>query len=256
MAEPLPWNDPGQECVLCPPLRFRFNRMADLPGESSVLARDGDFFLMPDVSPLVEGHVLLVTLGHHQCAGAFDERMWRAALRWRDRVARLYRAAYGSGELLLFEHGPASPQGGGACIDHAHWHFLPGGRGVRAIVEAADRPGEPAGRATLRAYCRAGCSYLLVEEEGIATVHPGDGVRSQFLRWAVTVTGPGGTWRWQETFGLPESRRRFLRTVQALRLAATADTGTTTGTTTAADTGLGEDRGEDPGGDQRADNHQ
>ncbi|WP_157431077.1 hypothetical protein [Actinomadura macra] len=223
MAEPSIWNEPGPECVLCPPLRFRFNEMVDLPGESSVLARDTGFLLMPDVAPLAVGHLLLVTRRHHQCAGAFGYRMWEQACHWRDRVSGLYERAYGSGELLLFEHGPADSQGGGACIDHAHWHFLPGTPGVRAVLEGGGLTGTPAGHATLRTRFRTGRSYLLVEEEGRATVHPGDGVRSQFLRWAVAAARPGEPWRWQETFGLPESKHRFLRTVQGMRRAIDAE---------------------------------
>jgi hypothetical protein len=99
---------------------------------------------------------------------------------------------------------------------------------MRAVVEDQGRPGTPAGHATLRASVRTGRSYLLIEEDGAATVHPGDGVRSQFLRWAVTVAGPDApprpheSGRWQETFGLPASRRRFLRTLTALRAATAA----------------------------------
>ncbi len=223
MAEPTAWREPGHDCVLCPPLRFRFNGMADLPGETGVIARDRDFLLIPDVAPLAEGHVLLVTRDHYASAGEFRPRMWARALRWRDRVAGLYRAAYGSAELVLFEHGPATPQGGGACIDHAHWHLLPGTPGVRAVVEGWGRPGTPADRAVLRARLRAGRSYLLIEEAGAMTVHPGDGAESQLLRRAATVAltaaGTDEVWRWQETFGLPASRRRFLRTLTALRAA-------------------------------------
>ncbi|RFS81092.1 hypothetical protein D0T12_33555 [Actinomadura spongiicola] len=221
MTEPPVWTEPRHDCVLCPPLRFRFNGMVDLPGESGVIASDGDFLLIPDLAPLVEGHVLLVTREHHQCAAMFGPEMWVRARRWRHRVARLYHRAYGTDELLLFEHGPARPQGGGACIDHAHWHFIPGTHDLRALVEAHGHRGARADHGALRAHLRTGRSYLLIEEDGVATVHPGDGVRSQFLRWAVTATRQDETWRWQETFGLPESRRRFFRTLQALR-AATA----------------------------------
>ncbi|WP_242911238.1 HIT family protein [Actinomadura terrae] len=234
MARPSTWSAtrgaPVHDCVLCPPLRFRVNAMAGLPGESSVLARDAAFLLIPDVAPLARGHLLLVTRRHRQCAGAFGAGLWGRALRWRDHVSRLYDAAYGGGDLLLLEHGPATSQGGGACVDHAHWHLLPGAPGVRAVLEERGLPGVPAGHAALRARFRAGRSYLLVEEEGRATVHAGDGVRSQFLRWAVTAAAgnaaggaqAGGPWRWQETFGTPESRRRFQRTVRDMRRAAAA----------------------------------
>ncbi|MBT2213996.1 HIT family protein [Actinomadura sp. NEAU-AAG7] len=221
MAEPSTWSPPVRDCVLCPPLRFRVNAAAGLPGDSAVLARDPGFLLIPDVAPLAAGHLLLVTRRHHQCAGAFGAPLWGSALHWRDHVSRLYEAAYGSGDLVLFEHGPATSQGGGACVDHAHWHLLPGTPGVRAVLEERGLPGAPAGHAALRARFRAGRSYLLVEEEGRATVHAGDGVPSQFLRWAFTAaTGSGGPWRWQETFGLPAGRRRFLRTVRDMRRAA------------------------------------
>ncbi|MEU5883977.1 HIT domain-containing protein [Spirillospora sp. NPDC047279] len=216
-------TDVVADCVLCPPLRFRFNAMVDLPGEAAVLAADEHFFLMPDLAPIVDGHLLLVTVRHHECAGAFDPAMWARARAWRDRVARAYRAAYGSDDLVLLEHGPGTAQGGGSCIDHAHWHLLPGSGGVRAVVTARGLPGEPASHETVRRRYRRRRSYLLIEECGTATVHPGDGVPSQFLRWAATVALAEGPWRWQETFGLPGSRARFLRTVRALQPRERAD---------------------------------
>ncbi|MFB4319385.1 HIT family protein [Actinomadura sp. 21ATH] len=219
-------QDADRDCVLCPPLRFRLNAMADLPGEPAVLAADDDFFLIPDLAPLVEGHVLLVTFRHLQCAGAFGKGLWAGAWQWRHRVARVYRAAYGTDELLMFEHGPGTPQGGGACVDHAHWHLMPvrpGVRSVRAVLEEHGLPGVPATREALRDRFRAGRSYLLVDERGAPTVHPGDGVPSQFLRRA--AAGAGRTWRWQESFGLPDSRTRFLHTLGDLRAALAAEGG-------------------------------
>ncbi|MQY09797.1 HIT family protein [Actinomadura macrotermitis] len=211
-----------RDCVFCPPLRYRLNAVADLPGADAVLAADDEFLLMPDLAPLADGHLLLVTERHHRCAGAFDDELWARARAWRDRIAGLYQAAYGAADLTLFEHGPAGPQSGGACVDHAHWHFLPGTAGMRPLVEGRGLPGEPASPAALRARLRAGRSYLLVEEDGAATVHPGDGVPGQFLRWAAaTALGDGHAWRWQETFGLPRGRARFRRTLD--QLAACAD---------------------------------
>ncbi|MFF5264102.1 HIT family protein [Actinomadura viridis] len=231
-----------RDCVLCPPLRFRLNEMADLPGESAVLADDGGLFLMPDLAPLADGHVLLVTALHHQCAGAFGEDLWAGAWRWRRRVGRIYRAAYGREDLVMFEHGPGTPQGGGACVDHAHWHLLPhpSGGGMRALLEERGLGGRVATRESVREYFRTGRSYLLLEEEGAVTVHPGEGVPSQYLRWvAKKALGlHGGTpgarqgaaydpepqiWRWQEQFGLPASRARFLRTLERLRAAMAQD---------------------------------
>ena len=215
--------DPGvPDCVLCPPLRFRFNEMADLPGADGVLCGDRDFFVIPDLAPVAEGHLLLVTVAHWTCAGAFPEPLWRAAVRWRDHVARLYRAAYGSSELVVLEHGPAEPQGGGSCIDHAHWHLIPGRPGVRAVVEGHGLTGVPATRAVLEGLLAAGRSYLLVAEGGEALAYPAGDVPGQFLRRAAATAFAGTDvtasreWRWQEMFGLPGSRDRFIGTLHTL----------------------------------------
>lgn len=213
------------DCVLCPPLRFRLNTIAGLPGPDAVLAADDAFFLMPDLAPLASGHLLLVSAAHLPCAGAFSPDLWERALAWRGAVADLYRRAFGDPGLLVLEHGPATPQGGGACVDHFHWHLLPGVTGVRAVLDRDGLDGVPANHAALRGRHRAGRSYLLVEESGTATVHPGDGVPGQYLRRAAaTALGQPGPWRWQEVFALPESKARFHATLDALRAAA-EDTG-------------------------------
>ena len=57
-----------EDCVLCPPLRFRFNHMVELPGAGGILCGDRDFFVVPDLAPVAEGHLLLVTTAHWTCA--------------------------------------------------------------------------------------------------------------------------------------------------------------------------------------------
>ncbi|MEV5575899.1 hypothetical protein AB0L06_38175 [Spirillospora sp. NPDC052269] len=213
------------DCVLCPGLLFRLNTIADLPGRDAVLAADDAFFLMPDLAPLAAGHLLLVSAAHLPCAGAFGPDLWERALAWRGTVARLYRSAYGDPALLVLEHGPARPQGGGACVDHFHWHLLPGVTGVRALLERDGLDGVQASHAALSERHRAGRSYLLVEESGTATVHPGDGAPGQYLRRAAAnALRRPGPWRWQEVFASPESKARFHDTLDVLRTAV-EDTG-------------------------------
>ncbi|MCP2340839.1 HIT family protein [Actinomadura rupiterrae] len=215
---------PDEDCVLCPPLRFRLNTIAGLPGRDAVLAEDDAFFLMPDLAPLAEGHLLLVAAAHLPCAGAFGPDLWDRAVAWRGMVARLFQRAYGDTGLLVLEHGPASPQGGGACVDHFHWHLLPGVTGVRAVLARDGLDGVPAGHALLRERQQTGRSYLLVEESGTATVHPGEGVPGQYLRHAAaTAMRAPGPWRWQEVFATDASRARFHDTLDTLR-AAVEDT--------------------------------
>jgi diadenosine tetraphosphate (Ap4A) HIT family hydrolase len=212
-----------RDCVLCPPLRFRFNHMAELPGAGGILCGDRDFLVIPDLAPVAEGHLLLVTTAHWTCAGAFPEELWRAAERWRDQVATLYGQAYGTEDIVVLEHGPARPQGAGSCIDHAHWHLLPGVRGVRAVVEDHGLTGMRSSHRVARALHAAGRSYLLVEEGGQGRIYAAEDVPGQFLRWAAATAALGGgpgrraqVWRWQETFGTPGNRRRFLATLETM----------------------------------------
>ncbi|WP_157963720.1 HIT family protein [Actinocorallia populi] len=209
-----PAGEPSaHDCVLCPPLRFRLNEMAGLP--PGVLARDADFYLAPDLAPLVEGHLLLVSERHWRCGGQLPPALWQRAEGWRAEVSGRYARAYGDPGVLVLEHGPASPGGGGACVDHFHWHLLPdagalGGR-VRAAAEAAGLTGRPAGHEALRRLHDEGRSYVMVGGHA----YPADELPGQFLRGAVLGEG-SPVWRWQELFGLPPSRRRFHATLKAL----------------------------------------
>ena len=110
MATPRSAEPAGHDCVLCPPLRFRLNEMAGLP--PGVLAKDADFYLAPDLAPLVEGHLLLVSERHFRCAGELPPALWARAERWRAEVSGLYARAYGHPGVLVLEHGPGAPGGG------------------------------------------------------------------------------------------------------------------------------------------------
>lgn len=209
-------TEPGEpDCVFCPDLRFRLNHTAELPGAAAIVAGDASFFLMPDLAPVAEGHLLLVSIEHHLCAGALPPDGWAGLERWLGRVSRLYEAAYGTAEVLAFEHGPAHAQGAGACVDHLHLHLLPGTPPMAAAVEGTGLTGVPATAGSVRDLHAAGRSYLLVGD----TVYPVEAPRSQVLRWAaLTAVAPDAApvWRWQEVFGLPTSRARFLDTLGAL----------------------------------------
>ncbi len=203
------------DCVFCPQLRFRLNRIAGLPGAAAILAGDEAFFVIPDLAPVAEGHLLLVSTEHHLCAGALPPCRWDPMERWLGRISRLYQAVYGTAEVLVFEHGPSRPQAAGACVDHLHLHLLPGSPDMRAVIEDTGLTGVPFTAHAVRALHADGRSYLLVG----GTVYPVEAPRSQVLRWAaLTAMGSASApvWRWQELFGLPESRGRFLSMLDAL----------------------------------------
>jgi diadenosine tetraphosphate (Ap4A) HIT family hydrolase len=228
IPDPTAGGRSSADCLLCPRLRFWFNEMADLPGPETVLWKDSDAYIAPDLAPVAEGHLLVVTDRHYECVGACPPELWGSVLAATDRVAAMYRAVYGT-PAVFFEHGPARPGAAGSCIDHTHLHCLPATAALRPALDSAGLTGEPATFDTLKALWDAGESYLYLDEAGSQVAYRAEELPSQFLRRAAGRVfgpeGPASPWRWQECCGAQASRRRFLRTVERLGPAPGVDHG-------------------------------
>lgn len=88
------------------------------------LLESQNFVLLPDISPLVPGHCLIVPKEHFTSFARIPTH-WAAELRdFTEQCAALISHLYSP--PLLFEHGsgPSEPRSG-ACVHHAHTHFLP-----------------------------------------------------------------------------------------------------------------------------------
>ncbi|WP_378616137.1 HIT family protein [Nonomuraea cavernae] len=201
------------ECVFCARYRFRLNEDAGLPGAAGVLWGDDDVWCAPDLAPLRPGHLLLVSTAHYPCYGACPTGVLGRLAKHKELVTRLLTRVYGL-PVTFFEHGPATSQGAGACIDHAHLHCVPGVATVRARVEAEGLSGHALGRAGPADFYRRGTSYLYVEDaEGPSAYPCTTPLPTQFLRKAAAELGP---WRWQESYGTLATRERFLLTLRGL----------------------------------------
>lgn len=203
-------------CYLCSPQRYTVNLAHELPGASAILAGGDDLFLMPDVAPLVEGHLLLCTTQHHSCFGAYPKLQGPALPAAIEKVRRLLREAYGK-PVLLFEHGAVHPREAGGCVDHAHFHFLPFADPVRASVAQILGDGEPIAIEGLRKYQDAGTSYVYLDDEsGQGRVYKAGVLPCQFLRQIVAKHQGCPTGRWQEVIKRSEVRTAFRNTCDRL----------------------------------------
>jgi diadenosine tetraphosphate (Ap4A) HIT family hydrolase len=88
-----------------------------------------ELVVVEDLSPLVTGHVLIVTRGHYRAVGELEtgERV--------DEVAAYIESVRAKYEeqgvyVVAFEHGPRRAREAGSCIDHAHVHVVPCARRV------------------------------------------------------------------------------------------------------------------------------
>jgi diadenosine tetraphosphate (Ap4A) HIT family hydrolase len=167
--------------------------------ESRVLEESANFATIADISPLVEGHLLVAPRRHYfNFAAAMLEHRDEATAALSS-AARWVRETYGAS--ALFEHG-TDPSGiGGACIHHAHVHVLP----VAAVHLVAVMRSDGLDVATvsdIHEWARAGShnrSYLLCSDGQTFTMaFPSQPPRRQYLRAAAgEVLGiPDPEWDW------------------------------------------------------------
>lgn len=91
--------------------------------ESRIICRSLNLSLMADMSPLVAGHLLLVSNRHYLSFGEVlsdhDEEVGEVFVHIFDRYAETF------GDPVVLEHGSSRSMDASACITHAHLHLLP-----------------------------------------------------------------------------------------------------------------------------------
>ncbi|MFD2348184.1 hypothetical protein ACFSTC_00455 [Nonomuraea ferruginea] len=193
------------------------NQDAGVPGAAALLWGDEFLWCAPDLAPLTEGHLLLVSTRHFPCFGACPPGLAREVARRKREVTRWLEAVYGR-PVTVFEHGPAEPARRG-LLHRPRAPALPARvRPVRAGIEREALSGTSADPAEL---FRSGVSYLYLEDAEGTTTYPCPGsLPTQFLR--MCAAPPGERWRWQDIYGLPETRERFMATLRKLLPSAEA----------------------------------
>lgn len=135
------WNPPrGLNCVkvdevgtrcdlsdLCDELGgstdTEFRRVYGNDPPSRELLAYGSLRVLADLSPLVEGHILIVPVQHYLNFGQFIAEHPHDLRNLGEVVLPAYRHLYGDATYL--EHGSSSDMRQAACINHAHLHVLP-----------------------------------------------------------------------------------------------------------------------------------
>jgi ubiquinone/menaquinone biosynthesis C-methylase UbiE/diadenosine tetraphosphate (Ap4A) HIT family hydrolase len=209
-------SEKERACPFCSKYRFQLHQGAGIPGIGSMIWGDDDVYVTPDIAPLLEGHLLMITSDHYDCYGAFPAESNSIIYNIQQRIHQLFREVYHE-EAIFFEHGPAVYKEAGACINHAHWHCLPTSLAIRSAVEKRIGPGQVASLDTLHRLYRDKQSYLYIEEAtGRGFVYPIRVLPCQFLREVIASLIGQQNWGWQQSFELDESKRVFRRTLNSL----------------------------------------
>jgi ubiquinone/menaquinone biosynthesis C-methylase UbiE/diadenosine tetraphosphate (Ap4A) HIT family hydrolase len=211
-------QDPLEEagCPFCSSDRFRLNREIGLPASSSILWGDGDFYVIPDIAPLVEGHLLLISTNHYPSIGAIPSTLIDPLQRQKTAVRQLLQIAYGKPTMFL-EHGSVRCGEAGSCISHAHLHCLPCELPIREVIEKMLGEGKHASIAELRGLFDEGQSYLYIEETtGNGCVYPERILPLQYLRQVFLQLTNDNEWRWQTACQQPERQTIYRHSLQHL----------------------------------------
>lgn len=127
----------GDDCMLCSGIesggatpRFRELFPEKKPADQ-ILMRDADFLLIPDDSPVVQDHLLLITQRHVPSCANIPSEEYPRFLELKRKAQEVFTSKSPDTSVLLFEHGTTKVNGTvircGAClgVDHAHMHAVP-----------------------------------------------------------------------------------------------------------------------------------
>jgi diadenosine tetraphosphate (Ap4A) HIT family hydrolase len=117
-------------CPFCRELQGgRLPDFVDADIESRILHETGRFVVIPDISPLVPGHVMIVPKAHILCFGAVEA----AAQDEFSCIVNATRAILSEhyGPSVILEHGTSSLDPVADHVTHAHLHIVPAAIDIR-----------------------------------------------------------------------------------------------------------------------------
>lgn len=183
--------------------------------QTRIVSESPNFALLADISPLVEGHTLLVPRDHYISFGGVPRPLWPELQDFTDMCIDLLSTKYSAPTVL--EHGSSRSMANSPCISHAHWHVVPGAERIIEVFEADGLRGQKLSSWTELEACSARdlpYIYYRFQDQHYAYIKQLS-KRHQYLRIAMAeIFGiPEPEWDWALSLR-PELLRR---TVQRLR---------------------------------------
>jgi diadenosine tetraphosphate (Ap4A) HIT family hydrolase len=117
-------------CPFCRELQSgRLPDFCDVDIGSRILHETNRFVVLPDISPLVPGHVMIVPKAHILCYGAVEDSAWDEFLGIVKVTRAIIKEHYGPSVIL--EHGTSSLEDVADHVSHAHLHIVPAAIDIR-----------------------------------------------------------------------------------------------------------------------------
>jgi diadenosine tetraphosphate (Ap4A) HIT family hydrolase len=200
-------------------VEFERNLRDTLP--SRTLCETGHFIVIASLGQITEGYLLILTKRHYPSMAHLPARYFPELEALQKQIRRALSDRYQP--PVTFEHGPmpshtisASPaEGGGACVDHAHFHMVPTDVEIHTPLKREYPCRQIKDYAELKEQADRNAPYFLVEtREGDRLVFDAPNAPSQYLRRLLAAgLGVPQRWNWRS---FPESDR-VVSTVHSLR---------------------------------------
>ena len=202
----------SSSCRLCPELAgdidTDFHRRTQRSIESRILFSSKCFTILPDISPIVPGHLLICTTRHVIAMSALGDEEFRQLDRIIAAVSSKLTEVYGE-PTIFFEHGAVDEfDRAGCCLDHAHLHALPINVDVTVSLRTLFDEVPVRGLETLSRFARNRTPYLFFQRtDGQRSAYaPVHGV-SQFVRRLICMElGAGTRSNWEQCVSAPMVR--------------------------------------------------
>lgn len=132
--------------------------LEDLPPNDIVLHETKNFFVIPDIAPLVTGHILIISKEHYLSFGQLPYNLFEEFKTVKEYIRE--KSIKKGVNLTFLEHGPTILNDAGACIDHAHFHCIPLNFDIINILNSEFSIFETSSMDIMRSYAQKNISYL------------------------------------------------------------------------------------------------
>jgi diadenosine tetraphosphate (Ap4A) HIT family hydrolase len=174
------------------------------------LFQDDDFWVVADVHPLVEGHILIIPNEHISCMAELPEKAFARYKELYKNVLEFETKTFGS--TAVFEHGIT-----GQTVFHAHVHFLPFIGRVSDILPDNNAIKEIKNLDAVKSEFAKKGKYLFTEIEGRkCLVDTSIGYPRFFRERFAEALNAGKRANWKEARDSPELMKLFERDIKVL----------------------------------------
>ncbi|MEE1198627.1 MAG: HIT domain-containing protein [Acutalibacteraceae bacterium] len=188
------------------------NRELNLPEKESILYEDNYIYVLPDICPLVTGHILIISKQHFDSYANASVEVINSV----NNFLQIYRANIGHREFTIFEHGSVIHNNGGASIEHAHIHVIPTKLNMKLILNEIIGIPEEISLKELNKFSINKSSYLYLQfsNENKGYAYKVGQIKSQFMRDVVKqLIKTNDEYDWKTGYFTDGSKIKFYKTL-------------------------------------------